>query len=118
MFNYRYKSNLLESELASILISQNGNCAICSSPLELWHIDHIIPVSLKGHSKISNLQILCESCNVGKYRYSQIDYIQHCAKVILSQIKKGDTPKTNNAAKLAHEWISQWLETMQGAFAK
>ena len=39
------------------------------------------------------------------------------AEVWFMQIRKGDTPKTNKAAKQAHEWISQWLETMQGAFA-
>jgi|CXWL01.1.fsa_nt_gi hypothetical protein len=32
-------------------------------------------------------------------------------------IKPGDTPETSQAAKLALDWIDQWLANMRGAFA-
>ena len=33
-------------------------------------------------------------------------------------IHKGDTPETSKAAKLAHDWATQWLGNMTLAFAK
>jgi hypothetical protein len=32
------------------------------------------------------------------------------------QIHPGDTPETKEAAKLAAEWVSEWIERMRGAF--
>ena len=32
------------------------------------------------------------------------------------QIKKGDTPATNKAAKQAHAWVKDWIERMESAF--
>ena len=31
-------------------------------------------------------------------------------------IKKGDTPETNQVSALAHQWATEWLDTMQAAF--
>jgi hypothetical protein len=33
-------------------------------------------------------------------------------------IKQGDTPETNYPAKMADEWISDWLERMKSAFGR
>lgn len=57
----------------------NGQCPLCGkvgSPSytngytgylddkgELFHIDHIIPISFGGTNDITNLQIICPSCN-------------------------------------------------------
>mgnify|MGYP002517371840 FL=1 len=30
------------------------------------HVDHVVPVSRGGKSVMSNLQTLCEDCNLGK----------------------------------------------------
>ena len=32
-------------------------------------------------------------------------------------IRRGDTPETNAASKLAHGWVSEWIDRMQAAFA-
>ena len=31
-------------------------------------------------------------------------------------IKKGDTPETNQVSALAHQWATEWLDTMRAAF--
>jgi 5-methylcytosine-specific restriction endonuclease McrA len=44
-------------------------CRICGASADdgaVLHIDHIIPVSLRGTNDESNLQTLCRDCNFGK----------------------------------------------------
>ena len=47
----------------------NYKCRICGASQEdgaRLHVDHIIPIAKGGKSVMSNLQTLCESCNMGK----------------------------------------------------
>lgn len=37
-----------------------------TNPQVTLHIDHIIPIAKGGNSEFSNLQTLCEKCNIGK----------------------------------------------------
>ena len=48
---------------------QNGRCALCGALLIRRvspHVDHIRPVARGGSSELENLQLLCETCNLGK----------------------------------------------------
>jgi hypothetical protein len=52
---------------------ENGCCSICKTNLtgifsieEKLHIDHIVPISKGGTNDPTNLQILCEECNLKK----------------------------------------------------
>lgn len=52
---------------------ENGRCAICKCDLtgvialgKKIHIDHIIPISSGGTNDPTNLQILCDDCNLKK----------------------------------------------------
>lgn len=52
---------------------ESGCCSICKTNLtgifsteEKMHIDHIIPISKGGTNDPTNLQILCEGCNLKK----------------------------------------------------
>ncbi len=47
---------------------QNGLCKKCGTDLRFtpYHMDHIIPISKKGPNIDSNIQILCEKCNLSK----------------------------------------------------
>ena len=59
-------------ELASRLdleAKQNSRCALCGSTLSVSsepHVDHKQPIVYGGSSALSNLQLLCGSCNLGK----------------------------------------------------
>lgn len=40
------------------------------------------------------------------------------AEVWFTEIKPGDTPENSQTAKLAYEWINDWHQRMQSAFAQ
>jgi 5-methylcytosine-specific restriction endonuclease McrA len=51
-----------------LLQMQNGLCACCSNPLNgLYHLDHIVPLSLGGKNSDDNVQLLLPKCNLQKY---------------------------------------------------
>lgn len=52
-----------------VLRRDNFRCVRCGRGREdgvKLHVDHIVPVSRGGKSTMSNLQTLCEDCNLGK----------------------------------------------------
>lgn len=58
-----------EDEYLFIEQRQQLRCRLCGTILDREagpHVDHIIPVSLGGRSEITNYQILCQECNLGK----------------------------------------------------
>lgn len=54
-------------------------------------------------------------CNYNAIPLLQPDSSRPAERFFLA-IKPGDTPEKSQAAKLALEWIDQWLENMRGAF--
>lgn len=58
-----------DSEVMELEARQNYRCALCGVSLGKIvhpHVDHIVPVARGGRSDISNLQLLCRKCNLGK----------------------------------------------------
>lgn len=48
---------------------QNYRCALCGVVLVQRvkpHVDHVIPLALRGRNELSNYQLLCQQCNLGK----------------------------------------------------
>lgn len=58
-----------EEEYLELEMDQLGRCALCGEmlvPASRPQVDHKTPVALGGKSELSNYQILCQRCNVGK----------------------------------------------------
>ena len=46
---------------------QKNKCAVCRADASVsYHVDHIVPLASGGSNDISNIQILCPSCNTSK----------------------------------------------------
>jgi len=58
--------DIKKSDIDFLFSSQRGACASCLVKLDKFHVDHIMPIYLGGNSDISNLQILCPTCNMKK----------------------------------------------------
>ncbi|WP_320019937.1 HNH endonuclease signature motif containing protein [Labilibaculum manganireducens] len=57
----------------AVFYRDRGKCTACNKDLtglfnisNKYHIDHIIPLSANGLNDVSNLQLLCETCNTSK----------------------------------------------------
>ena len=60
---------LSKEEIITLEQKQNLRCSLCGTMLDRAarpHVDHIVPVALHGGNEVSNLQLLCHQCNMGK----------------------------------------------------
>jgi hypothetical protein len=60
---------LSHDEIMALESTQNYRCALCGVPLTRVArpaVDHIQPLALGGKNTLTNYQLLCLSCNVGK----------------------------------------------------
>jgi 5-methylcytosine-specific restriction endonuclease McrA len=58
-----------EEEIIALHVEQNNCCYHCGVSFDekQMHIDHWIPLSRGGSNWISNIKLLCQSCNNNKY---------------------------------------------------
>ncbi len=66
-----------QDDILYMLNAQKHKCinCLCSLKKNKYHVDHIVPIVRGGSNDRSNLQILCQSCNVRK---SSKDYRAWC----------------------------------------
>lgn len=63
-----------------VIVAQKGECQACGRSRKnggiMIHVDHIKPISKFPHLKLvqSNLQLLCEDCNMGKGAWDETDW--------------------------------------------
>jgi 5-methylcytosine-specific restriction endonuclease McrA len=60
---------LSKEDIIALEQKQNLRCSLCGTMLDRAarpHVDHIVPVALHGGNEVSNLQLLCHQCNMGK----------------------------------------------------
>lgn len=54
---------------ALVLMRDGGRCQLCGAEARhgaKLHVDHVKPWANGGETKLANLQVLCEVCNIGK----------------------------------------------------
>lgn len=66
----KYERSLMSDSLRyDVFTRDHYRCCICGASQKdgvTLHVDHIIPVSKGGKTAMSNLQTLCDRCNLGK----------------------------------------------------
>ena len=80
--NYRAQKRVnggtLSRGLAGKLLKlQKGKCACCRKLLgDVYHLDHVIPITLQGPNTDDNIQLLCPACNCSKGGKHPTDFMQ------------------------------------------
>jgi hypothetical protein len=71
-----------------ILVKYGRKCMCCNAKNKVLHVDHIKPVSKYPGLRLteSNLQVLCEDCNLGKSNIYETDF--RLKKKIITPIKQ------------------------------
>lgn len=69
---------------AVLMKVQKGRCGYCRTKLEPGkiHIDHVMPRALGGSNRRSNLQLLCEACNLSKGAKHPVAFAQSIGRLI------------------------------------
>lgn len=72
-------------EIENLLRLQKYKCAECQASVKdrtTRHVDHIMPVSKGGRNDISNLQILCATCNHEKWAIDPFEFARRKGRLL------------------------------------
>ena len=80
----RAKTNVTLNTILDLLEEQDYACALTGEPLDpdSAALDHVLPISRGGESKIENAQILHASVNRAKHTMTNDEFIEMCRKVV------------------------------------
>jgi len=74
--NKRFHRRSLDGkEKGQVLKKANHRCEICGRHFitnDFHHFDHKIPITRNGTNKVTNFQVLCSDCNLGKGNYENL----------------------------------------------
>lgn len=71
------------SEVSALFAKQRGKCAGCSCKLpKSFHKDHVVPLSRGGSNWISNIQLMCGSCNSSKRDKDNAIFMREMGRLI------------------------------------
>jgi 5-methylcytosine-specific restriction endonuclease McrA len=72
------------ADIKALLVAQNHACTYCHIDLRKVkkHLDHILPLALGGTNDKTNLQWLCEPCNLSKGAKHPISYAQELGRLL------------------------------------
>lgn len=84
----RGSGRLSVAQIAEVYERDRHMCAVCCSTENL-QVDHIVPVSRGGRSVMSNMQILCATCNQSKGAKDFFLWVEETYGVDLSELRNG-----------------------------
>lgn len=72
------------ADRAAVLVAQGHRCANCNADLRKVkkHLDHIVPLSRGGSNSKSNIQYLCEPCNLTKAAKDPIAFAREQGRLL------------------------------------
>lgn len=67
------------ADVANLYEKQGGYCVYCGKDISAYYeVDHIIPVTRpEATNSLSNLQLLCQSCNRSKGNKTHEEYLEY-----------------------------------------
>lgn len=85
------RKKVTKKVIRNLYSMQEGACFYCFQNLEAYHCDHIRPITLGGSSKLENLCLCCDICNLIKSDkcFATISDIRE----YISDVKKSRKPK-------------------------
>lgn len=70
-----HRKSLDDKEKCQVLKKAKYRCEICGKYFitnDFYHFDHKIPITKNGSNKVSNFQVLCFDCNLGKGNFENL----------------------------------------------
>ena len=65
------------AEIRAMLVAQSSLCVACKADIShKFHVDHVVPLVCGGDNDISNIQLLCPTCNMRKGKKSMDEFKQ------------------------------------------
>lgn len=79
----RAEGKFTRADVEKLMSLQKSKCIYCPRSLKKkFHIDHIHPLSKGGSNWPSNLQLLCEPCNLHKHTTDPIVFAQRLGRLL------------------------------------
>ncbi|MDN7658440.1 HNH endonuclease [Burkholderia cenocepacia] len=70
-------------EIKALLVKQSGKCPYCRASIKAaFHVDHVVALRNGGSNWISNIQLLCPTCNLRKNARDPVEFIQSMGMLI------------------------------------
>jgi 5-methylcytosine-specific restriction endonuclease McrA len=70
-------------DLKALLKQQNSRCGYCRRSIKTtWTVDHIQPLSRGGTNWITNIQLLCPSCNYSKQDADPLEFARRLGRLV------------------------------------
>lgn len=64
---HKASGSFIKKDIKAMLKRQKEKCVVCKIDISNnYHIDHIMPLILGGSNEVSNIQLLCPTCNLNK----------------------------------------------------
>lgn len=69
-------------DILTLLAKQDHKCFYCGKDLDVYHVDHYIPLSKGGKHIVENLRISCPPCNLSKWNKMPEQFIKQFRQAV------------------------------------